>query len=32
MARGGVTKFLVQKARVAILARGENPSIDALRV
>lgn len=32
MARGGITKVLVQKARLAILARGENPSIDALRV
>ncbi|WP_152223706.1 DNA-binding protein [Pseudomonas sp. SCB32] len=32
MARGGITKALVQKARTAILARGENPSIDALRV
>ncbi|WP_325437420.1 DNA-binding protein [Pseudomonas nitroreducens] len=32
MARGGITKVLVQKARASILARGENPSIDALRV
>jgi len=32
MARGGITKALVQKARASILARGENPSIDALRV
>ncbi|WP_370599323.1 DNA-binding protein [Pseudomonas nitroreducens] len=32
MARGGITKALVQKARSSILARGENPSIDALRV
>ncbi|MEE9102552.1 DNA-binding protein [Pseudomonas nitroreducens] len=32
MARGGITKALVQRARSAILARGENPSIDALRV
>ncbi|UUC47582.1 DNA-binding protein [Pseudomonas citronellolis] len=32
MARGGINKALVQKARMAILARGENPSIDALRV
>lgn len=32
MARGGITKALVHKARSAILARGENPSIDALRV
>ncbi|KAA8715915.1 DNA-binding protein [Pseudomonas cannabina] len=32
MARGGVNKALVQKARVALLARGENPSIDAVRI
>lgn len=32
MARGGVNKALVHKARQAILARGENPSIDAVRV
>lgn len=32
MARGGINKALVQKARQAILARGENPSIDAIRV
>ncbi|MDF3934461.1 DNA-binding protein [Pseudomonas citronellolis] len=32
MARGGINKALVQKARQAILARGDNPSIDALRV
>jgi chromosome segregation ATPase len=32
MARGGVNKALVQKARQAILARKENPSIDAVRV
>ena len=32
MARGGINKTLVQKARQAILARGENPSIDAVRV
>ncbi|MCP1623628.1 DNA-binding protein [Pseudomonas nitroreducens] len=32
MARGGITKALVQKARSSILARGDNPSIDALRV
>ncbi|MDD1147904.1 DNA-binding protein [Pseudomonas sp. TNT2022 ID357] len=31
MARGGINKALVQKARQAILARGENPSIDAVR-
>ena len=32
MARGGINKALVQKARQAILTRGENPSIDAVRV
>lgn len=32
MARGGINKALVQKARQAVLARGENPSIDAVRV
>lgn len=32
MARGGINKALVQKARDALLARGENPSIDAVRV
>lgn len=32
MARGGINKALVQKARRAILARGEHPSIDAVRV
>ncbi|HBO5334919.1 TPA: DNA-binding protein, partial [Pseudomonas aeruginosa] len=32
MARGGINKALVRKARQAILARGENPSIDAIRV
>ncbi|CEG51709.1 MULTISPECIES: DNA-binding protein [Stutzerimonas stutzeri group] len=32
MARGGINKALVQKARRTILARGENPSIDAVRV
>lgn len=32
MARGGVNKAVVQKARQALLARGENPSIDAIRV
>ncbi len=29
MARGGINKAIVQKAREALLARGENPSIDA---
>lgn len=32
MARGGINKVLVQKARAALLARGVNPSIDAVRV
>ena len=32
MARGGVNKAIVQKAREALLARGENPSIDAVRI
>lgn len=32
MARGGINKALVQKARAALLARGVNPSIDAVRV
>lgn len=31
MARGGINKALVQKARQAILARGEHASIDAVR-
>jgi chromosome segregation ATPase len=32
MARGGINKAVVQKARQALLARGLNPSIDAVRV
>jgi len=32
MARGGVNKATVQTARVALIARGEHPSIDAVRV
>ncbi|UHH27350.1 DNA-binding protein [Pseudomonas veronii] len=32
MARGGINKAVVQTARLAILARGENPSIDAVRI
>lgn len=32
MARGGINKAVVQKARTALLARGEYPSIDAVRV
>lgn len=31
MARGGINKALVQRARQALLARGEHPSIDAVR-
>ncbi|WP_339456032.1 DNA-binding protein [Pseudomonas sp. EA_65y_Pfl1_P120] len=32
MARGGINKAVVQAARLALLARGENPSIDAVRI
>jgi len=32
MARGGVNKATVQTARLALIARGEHPSIDAVRV
>lgn len=32
MARGGVNKAVVQQARIALLARGEHPSIDAIRI
>lgn len=32
MTRGGVNKAVVQIARTAILARGEHPSIDAVRI
>ncbi|MNC15751.1 Chromosome partition protein Smc [compost metagenome] len=32
MARGGINKAIVLEARNALLARGRNPSIDALRV
>ncbi|MDB5982262.1 MAG: Integrase [Pseudomonas sp.] len=32
MARGGVNKAVVQTARLALLARGEHPSIDAVRI
>lgn len=32
MARGGINKAVVQKARQALMARGANPSIDAVRV
>lgn len=31
MARGGINKVLVRRARDALLARGERPSIDAVR-
>ena len=32
MARGGINKAVVKQARQALMARGENPSIDAIRV
>jgi chromosome segregation ATPase len=32
MARGGINKAVVQTARLALIARGEHPSIDAVRV
>lgn len=32
MARGGINKALVRTARAALIARGVNPSIDAVRV
>ena len=32
MARSGVSKAEVQSARLALIARGENPSIDAVRI
>lgn len=32
MARGGINKALVAKTRETVLARGENPSIDAIRI
>lgn len=32
MARGGINKAVVQIAREALLARGQHPSIDAVRV
>lgn len=32
MARGGINKALVQSARAALIARGEHPSIDAVRI
>jgi chromosome segregation ATPase len=32
MARGGITRTEVERARQALLARAENPSIDAIRI
>lgn len=32
MARGGINKAIVQKARNSLLARGIHPSIDAVRI
>lgn len=32
MARGGINKAVVQRARQALIARGEHPSIDAVRI
>ncbi|MFK3768309.1 DNA-binding protein [Pseudomonas putida] len=32
MARGGINLILVRKAREALLSRGQNPSIDAIRI
>ncbi len=32
MARGGISKAVVQKARNALLSRGVHPSIDAVRI
>lgn len=32
MARGGINKVLVKQAREALIARGENPSIDRVRI
>jgi len=32
MARSGIDKQCVKQARQALIARGENPSIDAVRV
>ncbi|WP_312934141.1 DNA-binding protein [Pseudomonas sp.] len=32
MARGGINKAVVQQARQSLMARGEHPSIDAVRV
>lgn len=32
MATGGINLALVRKAREALLSRGQNPSIDAIRI
>ena len=32
MARGGINKALVQQARESLLSKGQNPSIDAVRI
>jgi chromosome segregation ATPase len=32
MARGGINKYNVQQARESVLAKGQNPSIDAIRI
>ncbi|VAW55751.1 Tn4651 auxiliary cointegrate resolution protein T, partial [hydrothermal vent metagenome] len=32
MARGGINKALVQQALEALMSKGQNPSIDAIRV
>ena len=32
MARGGINKLLVKQARDALMTRGENPSIDRVRI
>lgn len=32
MARGGINRAVVQKARQSLLVKGENPSIDAVRI
>lgn len=32
MARGGINKAIVPKARESLLARGKNPSIDAVHI
>ncbi|MFK3919617.1 DNA-binding protein [Pseudomonas fulva] len=32
MATGGINLVLVRKAREALLSRGQNPSIDAIRI